>query len=109
MKFNLLKYKTSSYLNNNKALRKSLPYTQAKSVGIIFSVEDKIKHEDVKDLIRKLEHDGKQVKVITFLPKDSFNFEFLFDFFTSKDVTFWGNITAECVHRFVDIPFDFLF
>jgi hypothetical protein len=109
MKLNFLKYKTNSYLKTNTALRASLPYKQASSIGIIFSVEDRSKHDEVKDFVKKLEHDGKQVKVISYLPKNKDNYEFMYDFFTDKDVSFWGNITSASVNRFTEIPFDFLF
>jgi hypothetical protein len=109
MKLKLLKYKTNSYLKHNTALRASLPYKQAASIGVIFTVEDKAKHDEVKDFVKKLEHDGKQVKVLSYLPKNKDNYEFMYDFFTEKDVTFWGNISSESVNRFVEMPFDFLF
>lgn len=109
MRLSFLKYKTRGFLKNNNAVRTSLPYKQANSVGILFTTADKRKHDEVKEFIKRLEQDGKHVKVITFLPKNTDNFEFLFDFFTDKDVTFWGNITSENATRFTQLPFDFLF
>ena len=109
MKFSFLKYKTGSILKRNKSLRTSLPYKQAHSIGIIFSVEDKLKHDEIKEFVRHLEHDGKQVKVISFLPKNKDNYEFMFDFFTEKDLTFWGNINSTSANTFADTPFDFLY
>ena len=109
MKINLLKYKTRSFLKNNTALRTSLPYKQANNIGIIFTVEDKNKHDLVKEFVRRLELEGKQVKVMSFLPKNKDNYEFLYDFFTDKDLSFWGTITSESAIRFADVPFDFLF
>jgi hypothetical protein len=109
MKLSFLKLKTNSYLKHNKAVRVSLPYTQAKNIGIIFSVEDKIKHDEVKDFIRHLEQDGKQVKVVCFLPKNKDNYEFMFDYFTDKDFSFWGNVTSSITVNFAETPFDFLF
>lgn len=108
MKLNLLKFRTGQLLKG-KALREMLPYKLSKQIGIIFTVEDKAKHESVKDFIKKFEQDGKQVKVIEFLPSDKQNYEFKFDFFTEKDLSFWGNITSSDALKFVDIPFDFLF
>jgi hypothetical protein len=109
MKLSFLKLKTNSFLKKNKALRISLPYTQAHNIGILFSVEDKTKHDEVKDLIRHLEQDGKHVKVVCFLPKNKDNYEFMFDFFTDKDLSFWGNITSSTATNFADTAFDFLF
>ncbi len=109
MKLSFLNYKTKYYLKNNKAIRTSLPYKQALSAGVIFTVEDKLKHDQVKDFVRHLEHDGKHVTVICFLPKNKENYEFMYDFFTDKELSFWGNIESTSAAKFVDVPFDFLY
>ena len=109
MRLSFLKYKTKSYLKRNNAIRVSLPYKQALNVGVIFSVEDRGKHDEIKDFIKRLEHDGKKVTVMSFLPHHKDNYEFLFDFFTEKDLSFWGNITSPGATRFADTPFDFLY
>ena len=109
MKLNFLKYNTQSHLRNNNASRANLPYKQAASIGVIFSVEDKAKHDDVKEFVRRLELDGKTVNVMSFLPKGKDNYGFLFDFFTEKDLNFWGSITSETALRFADTTFDFLY
>jgi hypothetical protein len=109
MKFKFLNLKTRSYLRKNKTLRFNTSYNTAKRVGVIFSVEDRQKHDDVKEFIKKLEHDGKHVSVMAFLPPDHENYEFLFDFFTEREISFWGNITATNAIQFADTSFDFLF
>jgi hypothetical protein len=109
MKLSFLRLKTNSILKRNKALRGSLPYKQALSVGIIFTVEDKLKHDEIKEFVRHLEHDGKTVKVISFLPKNKDNYEFMFDFFTENDLTFWGNINSSGALHFAETPFDLLY
>lgn len=108
-KMNFLRMRTSSALKKNGSLRVSTPYQQAASVGIIFSVEDKVKHDLIKDLIKHLEQDGKKVEVLEFLPAKKENYEFLFDFFTIEDLTFWGNIQSEKAIKFSNTPFDYLF
>ena len=109
MKINFLKIRTGNQLKKNKATRASTPYKQAATVGILFSVEDKKKHDDIKDLIHKLEHDGKKVQVLEFLPNKKENYEFMFDFFTIKDISFWGKIESEKTLKFSDTAFDYLF
>lgn len=109
IKLNFLKFRTNLVLKYNKAQRTNVPYNKAEQIGIIFTVEDKVKHETVKDLIKKFEHDGKQVQVIEFLPDKKDNYEFKFNFFTEKDLSFWGNITSNDALKFADTPFDFLF
>lgn len=78
-------------------------------MGIIFTVEDKQKHFAVKEFIKKLEHDGKHVQVLEFLPYKKENYEFRFDYFTDEDVSFWGNINSNNAIQFASAPFDFLF
>lgn len=108
MRLKFLQYRTKSYLKSNKTPRYNLSYKKAVSIGVIFSVEDKSKHEAVKEFIRKLEHDGKQVKVMAYLPPDQQNYDFLFDIFTKREISFWGNITASNALLFADTSFDFL-
>jgi hypothetical protein len=109
MKLNLLKLKTNALIRKNKAPRNNLPYKQARTVGVIFSVEDKQKHFVIKEFIKKLELDDKVVQVLEYLPAKHDNYEFKFDFFTEKDLSFWGNITSSSAMQFADAPFDFLF
>jgi hypothetical protein len=101
--------RTNSALKKRAAIRTSIPYKHAKSVGIIFSVEDKQKHDHIKDFVRHLEQDGKKVDVLEFLPKKKENYEFLYDFFTIEDLSFWGRITSEKAIKFYNTPFDYLF
>jgi hypothetical protein len=103
-----LKMRTNSVLRKKGTLRASISYKHAKSIGIIFSVEDKQKHDHIKELVRHLEQDGKKVEVLEFLPKKKENYEFLYDFFTIEDLSFWGKITSEKAIRFYNTPFDYL-
>lgn len=108
-KYRFLKWRTLSALKKNQGIRTSIPYRQAKNVGIIFSVEDRAKHDAVKDFIKQLELDEKKVTVLEFLPSKKENYEFLFDFFTVKDLTFWGKIDSIKADRFIESPFDYVF
>lgn len=101
--------RTETALKKNKTVRTSIPYKQASTVGIIFTVEDKEKHEAIKDLIQQLERDGKKVQVLEFLPEKKLNHEFKFDFFSVKDISFWGDLTSSLALKFADTPFDYLF
>ena len=108
MKFKFLKFRTRSYLKSNQTLRYNEAYKKAVSIGLIFTVEDRQKHDLIKSLIRKFEHDGKKVKTLGYLPPNQENYEFLFDFFTYREVSFWGTITAASATAFAESPFDFL-
>lgn len=101
--------RTQTALKKNNSLRASLPYRQAQNIGIMFSVEDKQKHLDVKEFIQHLEQDGKKVQVLEYLPLKKENFEFKFDFFTINDLSFWGKIHSETAIKFSETPFDYLF
>jgi hypothetical protein len=109
MKLNFLRIRTNNQLKSNKALRASIPYKHAVSVGIIYSIEDKQKHDHIKEFVHRLEKDGKKVQVIAYLPNKKENYEFLFDFFTLKDVSFWGSITSRNALKFSEATFDYLY
>lgn len=78
-------------------------------MGIIFTAEDKNKHQDIKEFMHRLEHDGKHVQVLVLLPEKNENHEFEFDHFSLKDVSFWGKLNSAKAIRFCEVPFDFLF
>ena len=104
-----LQYRTNSWLKKNHTIRANGSYDKAENVGIIFTIYDLKKHETVKKFINQLKKDDKNVEVLAYLPKGAQNFEFLFDFFTDKDLNFWGSFTSEVVIKFVKQPYDYLF
>ncbi|GIL24103.1 MAG: hypothetical protein BroJett042_26160 [Bacteroidota bacterium] len=108
-KMNFLRMRTESALKKNKTPRSSKSYKQAATVGVLFTVEDKQKHLDVKDFIQQLEREGKTVQVLEYLPEKKENFEFKFDFFTIGHLSFWGNLTSPQIEKFIETPFDYLF
>ncbi len=101
--------RTESALKKNKIARASMPYAQALNIGVIFTVEDKQKHEAVKEFVHQLERDGKKVQVLEFLPEKKNNHDFKFDFFTINDLSFWGNLEAANALKFANTPFDYIF
>ncbi len=109
MKSYFLNLRTNSSLKKNKAPRETIAYPEAKTIGLVFTVEDRQKHDQVKEFIHRLEKDGKKVSVISFLPKDRENYEFKFDFFTQDDITFWGEIRSNAAAAFCQSPFDYVY
>lgn len=105
----ILSYRTRKVAKANHAKRSSVPYTDAESIGLVFSTDDLKKHKAIKEFIKMLEHEGKKVDTLTYLPRDRQNFEFLFDFFTTKDINLWGSFTQDKVNNFAKKPFDYLF
>lgn len=109
MKLSFLALRTRAQLKKNKANRVSLPFAEARHIGVLYTVEDKKKHDEIKDFIHRLEREGKKVRILTYLPENKDNFEFLFDFFTLKDISFWGNFTGSNVLTFCNESFDYLY
>jgi hypothetical protein len=109
MKHYFLDLRTKSQLNKNKSIRESKAYADSKIVGILFTVEDKKKHEGIKDLMHRLEKDGKKVEVFCFLPEGKDNYEFMFDFLTLKDISKWGEIQSSQAQKFCNTAFDYLY
>jgi hypothetical protein len=104
-----LEIRTRALLRRNRTERTTVPYKTAKQIGVIWTVEDKIKHDTIKGLIKKFEQDGKEVQVIEFLPKNKDNYEFRFDFFTEDNLSFWGDINSAGALKFANSAFDYLF
>jgi hypothetical protein len=109
VRLTFLDLRTRLALKKNKALRATIPYSAAKQIGILFTVDDQSKHHLVKNFISRLQADGKEVQVLEFLPKKKDNPEFRFDFFTAEDLNFWGRINSVPSEKFCQTKFDFLF
>jgi hypothetical protein len=109
VRLKFLDLRTKKALRNNHAIRATIPYSASKEIGILFTVEDTAKHQMVKNFIAKLQHDGKQVQVLEYLPRKKENPEFMFDFFTVEDLSFWGKINSETAEKFIKKQFDYLF
>ncbi len=108
-KNSFLKIRIKSQLKKNKISRANKPYKKVKTVGILFTVEDRQKHEHIKILVKKLESEGKETKVLCFLPPKKENYEFLFDYFSKNELNFWGKIESHDVDNFISQPFDILY
>lgn len=105
----LINLRTKSLLKKNPTHRSSMIYDKADQIGVIFTIDSKEKHDTIKSFIKQLEADGKKVDVIAYLPKNKENYEFLFDFYTAKDISFWGSFTSDKVTSFASKSFDYLF
>lgn len=104
-----LSLSTKTFLKKNKIARRTIRYVKAKNIGIIYSVEDKTKHHAVKLFVKELKDEGKDVQVISFMGKGKENYEFLFDFITLNDVSFWGKLKSNSALQFASTEFDYLF
>ena len=86
----------------------SIGYADAKYIGILYTGEDLKKHDAIKKLIKHFKQDGKKVEVLSFLPDEVQNFEFRFNFFTDKDVSWLGKFKNPDVTSFAEQQFDYL-
>ena len=104
-----LNRKTKSVIKKNKLIRETLPYSKSSSIGILFTADTKEKFDYIRRFSDNLEYDDKQVKVLSYVAKGKENFEFKYDYFTSKDVSFWGNFKSDTVTNFINESFDYLY
>jgi hypothetical protein len=104
-----LRYNTKNQLKKNKTLRSNISFKKSAKVGVLFTIENRAKHDLIKEFIKKLESDGKTVSVLAFLPEKKENFEFLFNYFTAKDISFFGSLQSADALTFANTPFDFLY
>lgn len=102
-----LSYKTNRFLKSNHGLRVSIPYTQSKSIAIIFSNSTPEKTKLAERLKEMLAKDGKKIKVLAYDRNVQVK-HLPFESFTKKDLNFWGNFTNQSVHNFSEISFDFM-
>ena len=105
----LLALRTKLFVKKNNFERITTSFSEAKKIGIVFCVEDKVKHASIDHFVHKLQKEGKTVKALCYLPKGKENYEFRFDFFARADLSFWGNFTSPLIEEFLQEDYDYLF
>ena len=106
---NFIKSNTKKVLKKSTTKRSSINYKDAKSIGIIFTVTNRIKHTEVRNFIKKLKADGKEVEVLCLLGTGKENYDFVFDYFTKKEFSIFGKITSPSLNSFIQKKFDYVF
>ena len=104
----LIPYRTRSLLQREQSRRKSRNYRQVRHIGLLFVMSSLHEFELIKTFEKKLRKDGKEIKVLSYLPPDIENFDFRYDFFTQKDFSFFGGVQAANIGQFLEQPFDLL-
>ncbi len=104
----LLVQRTEKLAGKNRAVRETVGYQEATKVGILFSQTDRRKFQAIRNLAKQLKKDGKKVDVLCYLGKDGENFDFLYDYITSKDVSILGKIDSHDAISFAEEHFDYL-
>lgn len=102
----LVKLRTKFALKK-KAERGSKAYQDAKRFGILYTYSTEKNHKLAYEWIEELRKDGKEVEVITFIPKVKKDDTFDYPFFSERDFRNSGWVKQEVVD-FKEAAFDFL-
>ena len=105
----LLQKRTERLLTRYQSTGNTLCYADAKTIGILFTQSDRVKYQAIWNLAKQFKKDNKQVEVLCFLEKGGENYDFRYDYITSKDVGMWGKIQAPSALKFAEISFDYLY
>ncbi len=103
----LLEYRLGKLIRKTRD-QDTVGYADAKYVGVLYTGEDLKKHDAIKQLVKKIKKDGKKVEVLSFLPEGIQNFEFRYNFFTGKDISWLGKFRNPDVTSFANQQFDYL-
>lgn len=103
-----LSLKTSSSLKSKSVVRTTNGFADASSIGILFTYSDNHNFGLVKEMIEKLEIEGKKVDSISYIQKMEEADIHKFPFFNIDDKDFWGNWNKPMINNFIEIPFDYL-
>lgn len=97
-----------SQLRNKPVKRSSVPYKLAKKIGVLFTMNNLDDYEEIRKFENKLKQEGKEVKVLCYLPKNVENFHFHYDVFSNTDFSALGQVKARNIQEFNDQKFDYL-
>ncbi len=104
----ILPMRIRKQVRNNRTRRSSTSYREAKSIGIVFTMQSLDDYEAIRNFENKLKKDGKAVKVLCYLPKNVENFHFHYDIFSHTDFTALGKVKARNIEEFLEQKFDYL-
>ena len=83
-------------------------FEQAKSIGVLFTWQDKAKEEEVIRFIEAV-NQGRRVDCLCFNPNKKQKINTRFPIFSLNDLSFRGKIKSEATSRFIEQPFNCLF
>ncbi len=105
----LLRRRTERLLDQNQSTGNTVSYQDAKNIGILFTQSDRKKYQAIRDLVKQFMNDEKQVKVLCYLEKGGENYDFRYDYITSKDVGLWGKMQSSSALKFAETTFDYIY
>jgi hypothetical protein len=83
-------------------------FSEAKSVGLLFSWEDKQKEETIQEFLKGIDK-NKQVQCLCFNPDKKVVPDTEFLLFDTSKLTMLGKIDSPETNQFLQEPFDYLF
>lgn len=95
---------------SSDAVRTTSNYQDAKSIGILFKIEDDEKHDALNTFVKQLQQEGKDLTLLTYFERLENNpYNFRYEFFSKKDISTLGKIKSRPVQNFIETPFDYLY
>jgi hypothetical protein len=93
-----------------KPQRKTLNFVDTKDIGILAYLSEDKDYQVLDNLIKKLQAEGKNVKILVYhaQPADIVN-SLKYSFFTPDDLTVTGKIKSEEATDFINTKFDYLY
>ena len=88
--------------------QKPVSFELAKSIGILYTWEDKVKEEEVKQFMEAIS-EGRQVQCLCFNPDKKVLPDTAHDVFDSSQLSVLGKIESDATNRFLQQPFNYLF
>lgn len=104
----LVPLRTRLQIRNNRIKRSSLPYREVRKVGVVFTMHNLDDYEAIRAFEKRLKNEGKDVKVLAYLPNNVENFHFHYDIFSNKDFSATGQVKAGNIANFLQQKFDYL-
>lgn len=105
----LLQKRTERLLTENQSSGNTLSYKDASNIGILFTQTTREKYHAIRNMAKQFKNDGKRVEVLCYLEKGGENYDFLYDYITSKDIGMWGKMQSTAANKFAEIGFDYLY
>ena len=88
--------------------KKSVSFELAKSIGVLYTWEDKAKEEEVRQFVEAIS-EGRQVQCLCFNPDKKVLPDTTHDVFDSSQLSVLGKIESEATNRFLEKKFHYLF
>lgn len=112
LKHKLGKWKLNRLLKNNSREAVVCPLSQAKTIGISFTVNNQDELEKIRKILKRLAERNIQTYALGYIPVKKPNDYYLsqksFNFFSDADLDFFLIPKSESVNEFINTKFDIL-